>query len=402
MKKMVLVAFAFVLFSQTTMAQTVKTGVLIIGNGSAALGAGIQSAMSGAKTTLLIQEPEFVLAPLEQNIHSGLEADFLKRMRKAKGIKDPGAPVYLDQTSANAVIKRWTDSVKNLTLISHVKWSRIKRSGGGWNVLLSNGKAIKAAVLVNADQTGNVAATLGLPIVSASQWHPFSYVDQVYKNSTGSGASDSGSSINYTLLKDFQVAEQENLLLVNTRTESIIAGQAVGAAAAYAAFFDTKTSKVNLKMTQAELIKFRLSLVPFTDVPNVDSNWVAIQYIGLSGFLKGEIANGKLSFLPEQAVTTAEIRDMVKAYYYKAQIWFEDYKAEDMTIQSTLNLVCFVGNKSPEHTQAEVMKKWKPDYGFKNDFDLKRKISRREFAVLVNAYLKPFDVNIDASGRVIR
>lgn len=402
MIKIGFVVFSFVLLTQTTIAQTVKTGVLVIGNGNAAIGAGIQSAMSGAKTTLLIQEPEFELSPLEQNIHSGLEADFLKRMKQAKGIKDPNAPVYVDQTSANAVLKTWTDSLKHLTLIKNIKWSRIKRSGGGWNVLLSNGKVIKAAVLVNADQTGNVNAALGLPLGSTSPWHSFSYADNVYKNSIASGSFNAGSASNYALLKDFQVTGQENLLLITSKGESMIGGQAVGAAAAYAAFFDTKTSKVNLKMTQAELMKFGLSLVPFADVLPVDSNWAAIQFVGLSGFLKGESANGKLNFLPERLVTTAEIKDMVKAYYYKAQIWFEDYKAADMTIQSTLNLVCFVGNKSPEHTQAEVEKKWKKDYGFKSDFDLKRKISRREFSVLVNAYLKPFGVNIDATGRVIR
>lgn len=402
MKRIGIVFLGLVLLTQISRAQTVKTGVLVIGNGNAAIGAGIQSALYGAKTTLLIQEPEFVLRPLDQNIHSGLEADFLKKMQQAKGIKDPGAPVYIDQTSANAVLKRWTDSVKLLTLITGVKWSRIKRSGGGWNVLLSNGKVIKAAVLVNADQTENVGSAIGLPPASSAPWHPFTYADNVYKNSLASGGYYSESATNYALLKDFQVVGQENLLVVNAKEAGIMGGQAAGAAASYAAFFDTKTSKVNLKMAQAELIKFRLSLVPFADVNNIDSNWAAIQFVGLSGFLKGEITNGKLNFLPEKTVTTAEIRDMVRAYYYKAQIWFEDHKSEDMSIQSTLSMICFVGNKSPEYTQAEVEKKWKKDYGFKSDFDLKRNISRREFAVLVNAYLKPFDVNIDASGRVIR
>lgn len=402
MKRIGIVFLALVLLTQISRAQTVKTGVLVIGNGNSAIGAGIQSALSGAKTILLIQESEFVLAPLDQNIHSGLEADFLKKMKQAKGIKDPVAPVYIDQTSANEVLKRWTDSVKLLTLIKGVKWSRIKRSGSGWNVLLSNGKVIKASVLVHADQTENVGSAIGLPPASAAQWQPFSYADNVYKNSLVSGGYDGGSATNYALLKDFQVAGQENLLVVNAKEAGMMGGQAAGAAAAYAAFFDTRTSKVNLKMAQAELIKFRLSLVPFADVTNIDSNWAAIQFVGLSGFLKGEITNGKLNFLPEKTVTTAEIRDVVKAYYYKAQIWFEDHKLEEMSIQSTLSLVCFVGNKSPADTQAAVEKKWKKDYGFKNDFDLKRNISRREFAVLVNAYLKPFDVNIDASGRVIR
>jgi len=402
MKRIGIVFFALVLLTRIAQAQTVKTGVLVIGNGNAAIAAGIQSAMSGAKTTLLLQEPEFVLTALGQNIHSGLEAEFLKRMREAKGIKDPEAHVDVDQVSANAVLKDWTDAVKHLTLIRNVKWSRIKRSGSNWNVLLSDGKLIKAAVLVNADQTEQVSEAIRLARVPAAQWHPFSYAENSYKNSVAAGAFDRGSASNYTLLKDFQVAGQENLLQVNAKASGMIGGQAAGAAAAYAAFFDTKTSKINLKMVQAELIKFRLSLVPFADLAQVDSNWTAIQFVGLSGFLKGETVNGKLNFLPEKTVTTAEIRDMVKAYYYKAQLWFDDHQAVDMSIKSTLNLVCFVGNKSPEYTRAEVEQKWKKNYGFQTDFDWKRKISRREFAVLVNAYLKPFEVNIDASGRVIR
>lgn len=401
MKKIRLIVFAAIFWTQMTSAQTTKTGVLVIGNGSAAIGASIQSAVSGAKTTLLAQEPDFIFASLDKNIHSGLEAEFLKRMRKAKGIKDQKAPVYADQTSSDAVVKAWLDSVKNLSQVKKIKWSRIKRSGSGWTVLLSNGQTIKAKVLVDADQTGEVTKAIGVPL-AGEQWRPFSYASNVYKSSIVSGAFVNSSNAKYALLSDFQVTGQENLLVLNSNEESMNAGQAVGAAAAYAVFFDTRTSKINLKITQGELMKYGLALIPFKDVLGTDSNWKAIQVLGLSGFLKGSLEDGVLNFEAGRPVSVAEIKEPIKAYYYKAQIWFDDYKAADMTIQSTLNLVCFVGNKSPENTLAEVKKKWEKNYGFKEPLDLKRNITRREFAALVNDYLKPFDVNLDASGNVLR
>jgi hypothetical protein len=401
MKKIGLIVFAAIFWTQLTSAQTAKTGVLVIGNGSGAIGASIQSALSGVKTTLLSQEPDFTFAPLEKNIHSGVEAEFLKRMRKAKGIKDQNMPVYADHTSSDAVAKAWLDSVKNLTQIKKIKWSRIKRSGNGWTVILSNGQTIKAKVLVDADQTGEVTKAVGVPL-AGKQWRPFSYASNVYKSSIASGTFVNSSNANYALLSDFQVAGQENLLVLNGAEESMNSGQAAGAAAAYAVFFDTKTSKINLKMTQGELMKYGLALIPFKDVLNTDSNWKAIQVLGLSGFLKGTLDNGVLNFEASRLVSVAEIKDPIKAYYYKAQIWFDDYKAAEMTIQSTLNLLCFVGNKSPENTLAEVKKKWEKNYGFKEPLDLKRNITRREFAALVNDYLKPFDVNLDASGNVLR
>lgn len=401
MNKRLLIVFAFAAFAQLAIGQTVKTGVLVIGNGNNALGAGFQSAMSGAKTILLLQEPDFDLAALDKNLASGLELTFLNKMRKAKGIKDSSAAVYVDGTSANAVLKSWGDSIKNLTVTRNIKWSRIKRSGNNWNVLLADGRTIKAEVLVNADQKGNVNTGLGLP-VAARQWRTLDYTDNLYRLNVASGYAEGGATGNVFSLYSLLLPDQENLVVLSAGQQSIVGGQAAGATAAYAAFFKTRTSLASLKVIQRELIDHKLSLMPFTDVTRADSNWKAVQLVGLAGFLKAAIAGGMARFLPEQAVTTAEVKEPVKSFYYKAQIWFDDYKQVEMSIGAVLDLVCFVGNKSPENTKEEVKKKWKTTYHFKTDFDPDRIATRREFAVLVNEYLNPFAVNIDKLGRVVR
>lgn len=402
MKKSLFVVFA--LISQMGYAQTIKTGVLVIGNGNNAIGAGFQSAKSGAKTIVLSQGADFDLsrkANLNKNLASGIEGEFLSRMRKAKGIKD-NAEVYVDHTSANAILKVWADSTKNLQIIGRKGWLKLKRSGKGWSVQLSDGKVIKAAVLVNADHTGKVNEALQLPEMSVLQWKTLAYTSNLYRTSVASGYDNGQGTANVISLYDLLVQGQDNLVVLNPDQESMAGGQAAGATAAYAAFFKTKTSKSNLKAIQGELVGHKSALIPFVDVMPVDSSWKAVQFTTLSGFLKAELSEGTTRFLPDQAVSAAEIKLPVKEHYYKAQIWFDDYKAVQMTIASTLDLVSRVGNKSPENTREEVKKKWKTTYRFQTEFEPDRVITRREFAVLVNEYLKPFDVNIDAAGRVIR
>lgn len=402
MKKGLFVVFLISVFAHIADAQTTKVGVLVIGNGSNAIGAGFQSAVSGVKTIILPQEPGFMVSLSEKNISSGIEAEFLKRMRVSKGIQDSTAKVYIDGTSANAILKTWADSIKNLTVVRGVKWSRIKRSGNNWNILLADGRTIKAEVIVNADGTGNVNQAMGLSATEGKLWQPFGYKDNRYRISVGSGYEMNHTSANFIPLFNFLIPEQENLVVLDKQYESFAAGQAGGAIAAYAVFFRTKTSLSAIKPIQKELINYRLAVIPFADINQGDPNWSPIQYIGLSGFLKAVFVNGEAKFMPDQIVSTAEVKEPIKEFYYKAQIWFDDYKAEKMTLGAVLDMVSVVGNKAPESTRNEVKKKWEKQYHFRSEFDLKREINRREFAVLVDEYLNQFKVDVDKNGRVIR
>ncbi|WP_449435767.1 hypothetical protein [Pedobacter steynii] len=389
MKRGFFTALVTILFLQQANAQTIKTGVLVIGNSSSAAAASIQSSVSGAKTVVLLPGEGFEATLTSGNLSAGIEADLFK------GLKTE------DVTKVNSVIKSWTDTLKNLTIIKKANWIKLKRSGSGWSVQLNDGRTIKAIALINADRTGKVNAAI--PVQTAVKpWHLLSYENTLYRTSIASGQQVGNTSSNLLFLSDLLIPEQDNLVLLNSGDESFIAGQAAGAVAAYAAFFKTKTSVAPLKEIQGELIKYQLSLMPFADIKQADTNWKSIQFLGLSGFLKTNITNGVANFEPERTVSTAEIKDPIKEYYYKAQIWFDEHKEPDMTIGATLNLICYVGGKSPKNTEDEIKKNWKKIYNFKTDYDSKRNITRREFAVLVNEYLKPFGVNTDKTGRVQR
>ncbi|SMC74889.1 Rossmann-fold NAD(P)-binding domain-containing protein [Pedobacter nyackensis] len=402
MKKGLFIVFIISVFTQIAVAQTLKTGVLVIGNGNNAVGAGFQSALSGVKTIMLIQQSDLTISPPEKNISSGIEAGFLKRMRVAKGMQDSTAKVYVDGTSANAVLKTWADTIKNLTILRNVKWARIKRSGRNWNVQLADGRTIKAEVLVNADGTGIVNEVLELPAQTNKLWQALSYADNLYRLSVTSGYSLDGTTANIIPFYSFLLPKQENLVVLNPKQESMAGGQAGGAVAAYAVFFKTKTSLGDLKLIQKELIAFKLAVMPFADIQANDPNWKAIQRVGLTGFLKAAIVNGEASFSPESEVTIAEIKVPLKEFYYKAQIWFDDHKEPNMTLGSLISMICMVGNKAPENTKKEIEKKWASTYQFKNKFDLNRNVTRREFSALVDGYLDLIEVNLDRTGRVIR
>ncbi|HKG06188.1 MAG TPA: hypothetical protein VKB19_07020 [Pedobacter sp.] len=401
MKRELYIVLALTILACGTYGQTTKTGVLIVGDGNNAIGAGIQAAVSGVKTVVLLPGAGFELSPLNQQLNSGIAAEFLKRLRASKGSKDSTTVPSFDNAGANAILKTWMDSLKNITVIRSMSWVKLRRSGSGWNLALKDGRTIKAEVLVNADRSGKIDKELSLERKQTILL-PFNYENSSYRSSIAAVYSTKGRSASILSLYSLLNPMQENLIMLDPSAESLAAGQAAGGTGAYAVFFKQKTSAAHLKTIQGELINYKLSLVPFSDVLNIDSNWKAIQFIGLTGILKAELSNENAWFRPEQKVSAEEIRETIKSYFYKAQLWFDDYKEAQMTIGSTLDMISRVGSKSLKSTEEEVKKKWKTTYHFNTEFEADREISRREFAVLVNEYLKPFDVNIDKTGRVIR
>ena len=382
-----LMVSVLLLIACSTQAQTTKAGVLVIGNGSNAIGASIQSAVSGATTVLLLPDPGFAPGKPE-GLPSGIAAELQKRMTEGN-------------VSAGTALKSWTDTIKKLTIVRGTPWIKIKRSGGGWNVALTGGKTIKAEVLVHADATGKLNSELQLPAIQ-KQWNPFNYDDFLYRTSVAGGKMLDDGTSNLLLFSSLTLPNQENLVLLDPKQESLSAGQAAGATAAYAAFYKVKVSQAKLKAIQGELLYYKLALLPFADVGLADSNWRAIQMVGVSGFLKAELSHGTAYFRPDQPVRIEELEEPVKSFYYKAQIWFDDHKGKEMTLATTLDMMAYVGGLSLQHTTAEVQKNWKKGYHFSTDFEPGRIVSRREFAVLANQYLKPFNITFDKAGKVQR
>jgi len=395
MRRKLFFIFWLIISGFQTWAQTSRPAVLVVGNGNAAAAAAIQAAVSGVKTTLLLQAGGFDISPITNEMNSGIQAEFLKKINAAKGVKDSLMNTPFDKQTANEVLTKWTDSVKNLTIIRNVMYTKTDRAGNNWSFKLSNGQTIKPTVLIVA---GDVKLQSVLKIKSLSMVYetPLVYTNTLYRTSVSSGALASIFS-----MYNFFIPDQENLLWLKAN-EGMLIGQAAGATAAYAGFYGTKTSLSNLRRIQGELINYKLALIPFSDIKLDDANWKAIQFVGITGVIKASIENNKALFLPDKRVTVEEIKQPIKDFYYKAQIWFDDHQAIDLTLQAAIDLICYVGQKSPESTPKEIEKKWNTAYKFSSNFDLTKQITRRELATILQDYMPPFNVNIDKTGKVVR
>jgi hypothetical protein len=378
-------------------AQTIKTDVLVLGNSNAAFAAGVQASESGVNSIILTQSDGFKFIDFKTLPKSGIIKAFEKQARKSLKLSDSAVLPEMTNQILNAVIKNWSDSSKLFDVINNAPYYEIKRSGSGWELKLTKDKSIKAKVLVVAGNPDKVFAALKVQSLKAAETSTINYSENLYRTTVGSiiGTSD------FLSLYNLLIPNQENILYISS--DHLEIGQAAGATAAYAAFYKTKTSLSNLKRIQGELLSYKLSLMPFEDIKLTDSNWLAMQKIGITGILKAETKNGKVFFNPEKEVTLDEIKQPIKDYYYKAQIWFDDHKNISINLENTISMVCYVGNKSVDATKSEIEKKWNKTYKFSSKYDLKKVLSRREFSVIINEYLKPFDdINVDKTGRVVR
>ncbi|WP_316735556.1 hypothetical protein [Pedobacter aquatilis] len=389
-------ALAF-LIPTVTYAQTIKTDVLVLGNSNSAFAAGVQASESGVNAIILTQSDGLKLADFKNLSENGVKMAFEKRARKSLKIADSVALPEITNQILNAVIKNWADSSKLFDVINNTPYYEIKRSGNGWEAKLTKDKSIKAKILIVADDIQKVLPALKISSLNPTETSKLNYSENLYRTTIGgiNGTSD------FLSLYNLLIPNQENILYIKPNKYEI--GQATGATAAYAAFFQTKTSLSNLKRIQGELLSYKLPLLPFEDVKIADSNWLAIQKVGITGILKAEIRGEKLFFNPENEVSYNEIKQPIKDYYYKAQIWFDDHQNVPINLENTILMVSYVGNKAVDATKTEIEKKWNKSYKFSSKYDLKKVLTRREFSVIVNEYLKPFDVvNVDRTGRVIR
>ncbi|KQR71901.1 hypothetical protein [Pedobacter sp. Leaf176] len=378
-------------------AQTIKTDVLILGNANAAFAAGVQASESGVNAIILTQGDGFKLSDFKILPQSGIIKTFERKARKSLKLTDSVPLPEMTNQIVNAVIKNWSDSSKLLNVINNTNYYEIKRSGSGWEAKLTKEKSIKAKVLIVTGNIEKVVPVLKNGNLKPAEKKTIHYTDNLYRTTI---AGINGTS-NYLSLYNLLIPNQENILYV--KADNLEIGQAAGATAAYTAFFKTKTSLSNLKRIQGELLSYKLPLMPFEDVKIADSNWLAMQKIGITGILKADIRSGKIYFNPEKGVTSDEIKQPIKDYYYKAQIWFDDHQNSPISLESTISMVCYVGNKAIDATKSEIEKKWTKNYKFSSKYDLKKVLTRREFSVIINDYLKPFDdVNVDKTGRVIR
>jgi hypothetical protein len=434
-----------VLHGALSYAQTLKTDVLVIGSSASGAAAAIQCARSKVKTILADEGSKLgggttvggmLSIETNRNIQSGIWGEFRRHIidfyRSTPGYDTTyNAPLKFDAGTASSILKKITDTVKNLTVYKNALFTEIKKDGDRWEVkLTADGKVliIKARVIIDATEDAKVAAKAGAKLPASFNYVAETGNSNLYRTSITTGEAwpnqqtgdNSSAKNNYPPspsfcipVNDVFLKDEENILI----TEKLLGndkniqylplqlqlGQGAGTIAAFCAFFKTTTKHLDVRTIQGELLDFKGYLLPFTDIRQNDAAWRAIQQVGATGMLKGkQQANGQFEFLPDTTINTAEIKPVLTEIYTRAFLWFNKEKpGEKFTIGNTISFI-----SDYTLTDLLVLKKnlsanWKTHYKFKLDFDLNRPITRREFAVLANRFLNPFARTVNLSGRLM-
>jgi hypothetical protein len=421
-------------------AQTIKTDVLVIGGSPSGVAAAMQCARSKVKTVLAAENislgkaiPETGMLSIDanKNIPSGAWGEFVTHVhdfyKNTNGYDTAkSAQVKFEKAAAEGVLKKMTDTLKNLTVYLNTAFISIKKDDDRWDVKITrDGKTldIKAKVIIDATESGVITAEAGGKIWEMA-WPVAG--NERYRTSIAAGdkwpaggEKEKAGVINYPQKPSWYIPmnavlprETDNFMA----TESILPGsrsadylpielelgQGVGAMAAYCVFFKTNTKNLKVRIIQGEILDFKGYLLPLTDINPGDPDWRAIQQVCATGLLKGADKSGRFVFDADAPVTTAEIEPVLKEIYTRAFLWFNQEKpGEKFTIANTLSFISDYTLTDPVILKGSIQKEWKTKYKFEKDFDVKRQITRREFAVLANRYLNPFARTVDLEGRLV-
>lgn len=423
-------------------AQTIKTDILVIGGEVEGTAAAIQAARSKLKTVLI--EPGTQLCPSMAglkadsvgpggNLPSGIWMELRKHIiefyKATKGADTTG--LHFEPYTSTAILKKITDTVKNLTVKLNAPAQDIKKDGDGWVVTISQegkSQAIKARVLIDATKNAMVAQKF------SPGFKPYQFIENnqqltMYRTGIATGYDYPGRldgttapANSYPQLPAYSIPLNaivakgtSNLLVVGGWFDSgslqylpnrLALGQGAGATAAFCAFFKTTTKNLNVRVIQGELLDFKALLLPFADISGSDPYIRAIQQVGATGLLKGvqkqHGGHALACFMPDSTVNTAEIEPVLNDIYTRTFLWFNREKpGAKFTTGNLMSLISEITLTDPKNLQVNLSKAWKTQYKFTSDFDLARPVTRREFAILVNKFLKPFARTVDMAGRFV-
>ncbi|MEO6849255.1 MAG: FAD-dependent oxidoreductase [Mucilaginibacter sp.] len=426
-------------------AETIKTDVLVIGGGPSGVAAAIQSAHSKIKTLLI--EPSLFLGGItkaggtvilsaNRDLPSGLWGEFRKKIT-AHYRNTPGydttynAILRFEPYDGAEILKKWTDTVKNLTVKLGTSWKSIKKDGTGWDVtaIINNETVtIEAKVVIDATDDGAVAEKAGIKLKDKFDVYNDHGNHEIYRTAIATGAALPGERNTTTVagvypaypaycipMNAILTADADNLLTLNKALPGnngiqffpvqMNLGQGAGTVAAFCAFFKTTTKNLNVRIVQGELLDFKGYLLPFTDVPQRDPHFRAIQQVSATGLLKGiQKTKGNaiaLNFEPDAAVKTDEIKPILTEMYTRAFLWFNKEKpGTQFTVGNLVSLISDYTLTDPKTLQIYLEKAWPTTFKLNGTFDLTRPVTRLEFAVLANRYLNPFARRVDLNWKL--
>ena len=425
-----IVLFVIITFTSSTFAQVKKSQVLVYGDSEVAWATAVQAARSGVNTLWIRQDKNIgnhfigskeLKITANDGLDAGLWAEFLGRTRGSSSPKDSismMAKQSINAQIARNVFSEISDSLKNLHQIFTTDVRSIKKSGKQWQIQLSNNLTLKVNAIVDASENASLLSLINASELSKESKNKEAvlkaaqlYENTLFRTSIMTFAVDRTAIVipttillnsiaaeNFFVVRDYPWLTTENSKDVNSLPFFIESGQAIGAAAAYCAFFKTTTDKIDIRTLQGELLAYHGQLVPFQDVAIDDPHFSAIQRVGATGLLKGINNGDSFNFNPEHTVSSKEIEPILLALHTRGQIWFNNKDIQEITLNDLSSLIKYIALKGDD-LDADVKKGWKARFNFSGEYTPEEPITRRQLAVLVDYYLKPFNVKIDDTGK---
>jgi len=413
------------LFPLTVLAQKKeKPRMLVYGSNITALSAAIQAAKSNVPTVMLMDTPilaeEITSNPLSiegnQNLDGGLWMKILMDMAISKTRSDSLALVvkrdFNSRLAQNAIDKYLTE-LPNLTIIKNQSVTKIVKGRRDWQVTLSNRQKYDVISIVDATEEAKLFTLADIVIDSAESKGFTSAKDMTLAMSrTTLAVSELNNSAHVVFLKDLLSSEKDSFFYISAsqkinNTPETIAfkaayGQALGATAAYCAFFKTTTNKIDIRKLQSELLGFQTRVIPYQDIEINNDHFNAIQKCYLTGFFLGSEESGKYLLNKDQNIRFDEIKEVFNEIYTRSQLWFLDnYRDDELTWKDLIGLIKFVDFKGDE-VERQIEKDWKKKLKFEGDYHADRKVTREQFAVITDLFSSAFAKAINLDGTFVK
>lgn len=398
-----------------------KPQVLVYGSDIAAYAAALQSVKSGVPTIWITDRdtlvPEFSLQaqsiPNSSDRDGGVWLDILMDMALSTTRDDVLAATVRNDMRPRLFMNALERSLTKYPTLQVMKKQQIralKPSSKGWLVTLANKQKLELRCVIDASTeqelqhlfaanevtTADNMNLLKTAEISKEQWRT-----QVVSGSV------TGDCYTLTLAQlltaekqgFFNLAAMQKLLEMDKSVVSFRSaiGQAVGATAAYLAFFKTTPEKIDARKLQLELLTYGVHIIPFQDIPSMDPHFNAIQRFALAGILPYTINAGLPVFDKKGEVRAKTFEVLLKQLYSRSQLWFADYQGDILTVDDVLSLVKFIGMRG-EEVDRQVANDWNDNLRFDGKFDPHAAITRYQFAVLLDRYANPFAKAVSQKG----
>jgi len=401
-----------------------KPEMLVYGSGALAFAAALQGAKSGVPT-LWVTENEELIPELTgggrlridnlPHLDGGIWLDLLMETGRSKAKNDSLAQAIKQDINPQLVknaLERMLAAHPLLTVLRSQPIHAINRQKKDWQVTLGNKQRFLVRAVLDAGKEQRLRALAGIenPAATSAGILPIGEISLEHSR-TLVASGQSGDEVYGVSLTDLLAAERDNFFDLaglqgfcgderrNIPFKTAI-GQALGATAAYVAFFKTTADKIDVRKLQTELLAYGAKIVPYRDIQTGDSHFNTVQRFGLSGMLQGRVEDGVFLLGKAERVAYKEIEPIFNRLYTRSQLWFADNQGEYFTWKDFLSLVKFVGMRGEIEKQVE--RDWSTKLKFDGAFDLDAHVNRYQFAVILERYAPPYPTAVTREGGFVR